>query len=162
MTNKSLDHKTLRNVAGAFPTGIAVVSSCLETGDVIGMTINSFVSVSLDPPLILFSAARDCNLLEVCAEGVELSFNILSESQKDISDQFAGIDSDANARLFNSGDRLMQLEGVSAWYQARIDAMHDAGDHVLIVCEVVDCLRDESRRPIVFHSGYRKIGDSLG
>ena len=155
------DHLKLRNVAGAFPTGIAVVSLLDRNGEVRGMTINSFLSVSLDPPLILFAASTESGFVELCSIGSELSFNILSEDQKSISDQFAGIETEKNTAIFSHEDKFMKLEGASAWYKTKVRDLISAGDHVLVICDIIDCSRNSDKNPILFHSGYRKIGDLL-
>ncbi len=153
----TLEHEKLRHVAGAFATGIAVALVMDLDYTPVGMTINSFLSVSLDPPLILFSAANDSKMLEFCHDGSEVSFNILSEEQREVSNYFAGMSHENKPHIFREGKHIL-IPNAMAWYKTQIDQIVSSGDHKLIICKVIDCGRDESKTPIIFYNGYRNIG----
>lgn len=155
-----IDEDKLRHVAGAFATGIAVVSIMDNSGNVSGITVNSYLSVSLDPPLILFSLGNDSKILPSLKKDLPISLNILSEEQKSLSDFYAGYPSAIeNVPLFTEG-RFVIIPNASAWYQLSVHEIHPAGDHHLILCKVLDCGRDEHKKPILFYNGYRDIGNN--
>ena len=87
MTN-TIDGKRLRQVAGAFATGVTVITTENEMGGVQGMTASSFVSVSLDPPLVSFCVKEDGKLLPLLKDNKPVGISILSAQQKEISNQF--------------------------------------------------------------------------
>lgn len=160
MENNSIDPNLLRDVAGAFATGITVVCVRDDKGDVHGMTANSFLSVSLDPPLVLFSVTHGTKLLDLISGGEELGISILSEKQMEMSDQFAGVNADPVPINF---DRLLPtpiLENSLAWYRVEVDRTIVVGDHDLIICKVIDLGRNEGK-PLLYFSGYKSIGNSI-
>jgi flavin reductase (DIM6/NTAB) family NADH-FMN oxidoreductase RutF len=155
------ESEKLRKVAGAFATGIAVVSLEDENQETLGMTVNSFLSVSLDPPLVLFSAGNNSRMLPYCKQDTALSINILSYAQKHISDHFAGfVNLEDRLKLKHFGD-FVRIPEACAWYETRIEKLIDAGDHKLILCRIIDCERDEAAEPILFYKGYRTIGQEI-
>lgn len=156
-----LNANKLRTVAGAFATGIAVVSVIDENEEVLGMTINSFLSVSLDPPMILFSAANDSRILDYCTNGSKLSINILSDSQKQISNHFAGIPTGEHTIRMHRDGEFILLPDCIAWYKLSIDNTIEAGDHHLVLCNILDCDREPGVKPVIFYDGYRKIGEQV-
>lgn len=153
-----INEDKLRKVAGAFATGIAVASVIDEAEKLIGMTVNSFLSVSLDPPIILFSAGKESRLLNYCQEGKKLSLNILSASQKDLSDYFAGIPSDKNQASYEQENEFIRFHDAMAWYKTTIRETIDAGDHTLVLLDIIDCERNDNSEPLIFYKGYRTAG----
>jgi len=151
----------LRFVAGAFATGIGIATVLDDTLKPVGMTINSFLSVSLDPPLVLFSAANDSRIVSCVEQGTEISINILSKDQKHLSDHFAApLKSGLDPTLLTEG-RYAILPDAAAWYMLEVNKLIPAGDHQLVLCQVIDCWRDDTKEPIVFYNGYRNIGQSI-
>ncbi len=153
----AIDPQKLRDVAGAFATGITVVCSKNEKGEITGMTANSFLSVSLDPPLVLFSIQNEGNFLSQCKNGKELGISILSSQQKEISQQFAGLNSSDFEVEFFDIDGCPIIKGAMAWYRLKIREVRPVGDHHLITCLVLDLDRSDGS-PLIFYSGYRIIG----
>src|SRR5580704_4414507 len=88
-TMPSIDSRTLRSVLGCYATGVAVIATRNIAGDHIGVTVNSFSSVSLDPPLILFSLARTAKVLACFQQTKSFAVNILGHGQESLSNMFA-------------------------------------------------------------------------
>ena len=156
-----IDQSKLRHVAGAFATGIGVAAIMDDDLNIYGMTINSFLSVSLTPPLVLFSADNKSNILKYCQEGKEMTINLLSDNQKEVSDHYAGyLDKSNGINIFTEG-RFPLMADALAWYKLKINQLIPAGDHHLVLCDVLDCHRDDQKEPILFYKGYRTIGPVL-
>ena len=150
----TIDPLKLRHVAGAFATGVAVVTVVKPNGEVHGMTANSFLSVSLDPPLVLFSVQNEAVLLEFLQQNAEVGISILSDAQIDHSRHYAG---DEEVELHEDFEQQLEVHLIKdclAWYSTEIAEMVPAGDHTLILCRIQDCDRREGN-PLLFYSGYR-------
>ncbi len=160
MTN-TIDSLHLRNVAGAFATGIAVITIVTDQSEVVGMTINSFLSVSLDPPLVLFSAENTSNLLPFLGKDLKISIHILSEDQKSLSDYFAGNSSLTDEFNLKIEGDLINIEDAMAGYHLKIQSLIPAGDHNLVLCEIIKCWRSDHKQPIIFYDGYRTTGNLI-
>lgn len=139
MTESQLDPRALRDAFGAFMTGVTVVTAKADDGTPRGFTANSFSSVSLDPPLLLVSIAKTSSNFQVFSKTEGFAVNILSESQKPISnafsrpvqDRFAGVD-------WHWGPYGAPiLQGVSAWFDCALHQTVDAGDHAILLGRVV-------------------------
>jgi flavin reductase (DIM6/NTAB) family NADH-FMN oxidoreductase RutF len=153
------DSRSLRDALGEFATGIAVVTARGADGQPVGVTINSFASVSLEPPLVLWSlglASPSRAAFESCSH---YAVNILAADQVEFSqrfsqpqeDRFAGIDLKVGA----GGTPL--LPGCSAWFECRNELRYPGGDHVILV-GYVEGFRREAKAPLVFHGGrYREL-----
>ena len=155
------DSKAFRQCLGKFATGVTVVTCCDAGGNPCGITANSFSSVSLDPPLILWNIAKVSNSLEAYLEATYFAINILSSEQRDISAHFAQSDH----TLFDdieyemSGRDVPLLPGTIATFECRTHQVHDCGDHYIIVGEVEDFSARDGQ-PLLFYSGaYRQLGD---
>jgi flavin reductase (DIM6/NTAB) family NADH-FMN oxidoreductase RutF len=158
---KAIPNSKLRNVAGAFPTGISVVCVRDQEGNIVGMTVNSFLSVSLKPALILFSADNESHFFKHCKIGSPLSFNMLTDKQKHLSDVFSGSLHDKSLVDFEEIDGFPIFKDAMAWYKTHIDSIIKSGDHHLVICKIFDCWRNEKREPLLFYNGYRTIGPEL-
>ena len=156
---KQFDSKVLRDVAGSFPTGITVICMRNVENDPVGITANSFLSLSLDPPLVSFSVMKESHLLQNLEIGATACISILSNTQKEISDHFAGIKkiSKINFEENIEGDII---EGCLGWYITKVEQLIPAGDHYLVICRVLNLGKNEGE-PIMFYNGYRQIGEEL-
>jgi flavin reductase (DIM6/NTAB) family NADH-FMN oxidoreductase RutF len=152
--------RALRDALGCYTTGITVVTARAPDGRFAGVTANSFCSVSLDPPLILWCLARTAPSGAVFANASHFAVHVLAEDQVHLSDRFckpsknkfAGVDVSEGL----GGAPL--LAGVVALFECRREQWHDAGDHVIIVGHV-ERYYHTKRPPLVFHaSGYRGLG----
>lgn len=151
--------RAFRDTLGMFATGIAVIATRAVNGDPIGLTVNSFNSVSLDPPLIVWSMANHLPSLPVFEACEYYSVNVLSAEQEHLSqlfasrvdDKFAGLEIDEG--LYG----VPLLRDCCARFECRNITRHPGGDHVVFISEVVRFDR-EDREPLVFHSGaYREL-----
>lgn len=151
-----------RKVLGHFASGVAVATAMAD-GRPLGLTIQSFISLSLDPPLILISPARSSTTWPAIREVGRLCVNILAEGQADLARQFAlsGTDKYAGVRWRPSpatGSPLF-LDSL-AWIDCAIESVHEGGDHFVVVCRVLDLATQHSGRPLVFfQSGFQRLVD---
>jgi flavin reductase (DIM6/NTAB) family NADH-FMN oxidoreductase RutF len=148
------DVAAFRRALGHFPTGVCVVS-CAVNDERLGMTMSSFNSLSLEPPLVLFSVDRRAASLATLKRAQSFAINILSENQRDISNRFSKPRSNKwEGMTFGhnrSGDPV--LPGVAAVFDCKPWATHDAGDHVLFIAMVERFICFEDRQPLVFAKG---------
>jgi 3-hydroxy-9,10-secoandrosta-1,3,5(10)-triene-9,17-dione monooxygenase reductase component len=143
-----------RRVLGRFPTGVVLVTARTADGPT-GMAVNSFTSVSLDPPLVAFCAARSSSTWPRIREVGAFSVNVLGEGHADVSRRFArkGIDRFAGLGHRPGVTGAPVLDGVAAHLDCELHAVHEAGDHVIVLGRVVHLDADEGVRPLVFHGG---------
>lgn len=134
------DTRLLRDAFGAFMTGVTVVTTMDGAGDPIGFTANSFSSVSLDPPLLSVSIAKTSRNHAVFVQGLGFAINVLSESQKDVSNTFARPVADRFAKLdWKVGPAgAPVIAGVSAWFDCALHQVVPAGDHDILIGRVID------------------------
>ncbi len=142
----------LRRALGRFATGVAVVTCRDGGGEPRGVTINSFSSVSLEPPLVLFSLARESrSLADVLAAG-RFAVNVLAADQQELSRRFAGADDPWRDLACGGGGEVPLLAGALAHFECRHEASHEGGDHVIIVGRV-EALAQQPGEPLVFWAG---------
>lgn len=147
-----------RDVVGRFPTGVTIVTTEAPTQNTpLGLTISSFHSLSLQPPLILWTLTRKASSLpyfEACERYV---VHILSASQRDLANRFAkGPQSqrfhDVSVTRSPAGTLMLDNPYCAAWLQCRNVAQHDGGDHVIFVGEVEHCEHQDAL-PLIYHGG---------
>ena len=133
-TQAAVDPKLFRQALGQFPTGVCVVTAAAEGGN-LGMTISSFNSLSLDPPLVLFSVDGRAASMPLWERARSCTINVLTENQKDISDRFArsSFKQVGGNELIRRGFRGPVLAGRGRRLPLRRWAKHDGGDHVLFI-----------------------------
>lgn len=154
-----LDPQDFRKGLGCFATGVTIVTTVSPRGKPIGLTVNSFNSVSLEPPLVLFSLGRFAQSLTAFLSTHDFAVNVLRDSQADLSSRFAraaenkwdGIEFET----WDSGCPI--LPDALANFECRIRYTHDGGDHVIFVGEVVRMACDPAGRPLLFYRG--RYGD---
>jgi flavin reductase (DIM6/NTAB) family NADH-FMN oxidoreductase RutF len=156
---RGLDLRELRHALGQFATGVTVATTRAVDGRPVGITANSFTSVSLEPPLVLWCLARDAGSLPVFRECTHFGINVLSSSQHHVSRLFAthGADKfggETGVRDGPSGVPL--LEGVLAHFVCRNVRQIEAGDHVIVI-GAVESWEVHEGEPLVFHSGTYRI-----
>ncbi len=149
-----VDSKAFRSALGQFATGVTVVTTLDNNGNKVGMTANSFSSVSLDPMLVLWSVARSSSSFQQFMEAKHFAIHVLNANQKDISNQFA---SNCDDR-FNGIEHCQGLGGIpvlseySAVFQCTTENTYDGGDHVIIVGRVNE-FENREQPPLIFHAG---------
>lgn len=152
----AVDGRRFRSVMGRFTTGITVVSTEGPDGAHC-MTANAFMSVSLDPPLVLVSLGVNTKMHDLLQRGGVYGVSVLAADQEPVSRYFSGRpDSSAGVRfIYASGVAVM--EGALAHVVARVVDEHPAGDHTLFIGEILE-LDDSPGDPLVFHAGgYRHL-----
>ncbi|MBK0392555.1 flavin reductase [Ramlibacter algicola] len=149
-----MDTRELRNVFGSFVTGVTVVTTVDAQGAYQGVTANSFSSVSLDPPLVLWSQATGARSHPAFRDSDRFIVNILSEHQRELSQRFAtsGPDKFAGIATHARQAGLPALPECCAYVECRKVAMYPGGDHVVYLGEVVAVERND-RRPLAFAKG---------
>lgn len=155
LTSKGLCCRDFRNALGRFATGVTVVTALNSDGKPIGVTISSFNSVSLDPPLILWSLANNSPKLEAFRQASHYAINVLAADQRGLSNRFASRADDRFAdvpvRAGRAGVPL--IEGCCAWFECTHEAHYPGGDHVIFVGHVEGFARGEPTSPLVFFDG---------
>jgi 3-hydroxy-9,10-secoandrosta-1,3,5(10)-triene-9,17-dione monooxygenase reductase component len=148
------DAARFRQVLGHFATGVVVIAG-LQDRTPVGLTVQSFTSLSLDPPLVSFAVGRNSSTWPKLREAGAFSINMLAEDQEALcrtfatsgADKFAGVGWKAGA----TGSPL--LNDVLAWIECRVEVEHDAGDHILVIGRVVDLDIGREGRPLLFYRG---------
>lgn len=149
-----------RDVLGRFCSGVTVVTSVLH-GEPVGMTCQSFSSVSLEPPLVMFAPAKTARAWPVIQAAGHFCVNVLSREQEGLSDAFAsrGADKFAGVSWTPSSTGAPLLDGVVGHVDCTVHAVHDVGDHWVVIGHVRDLGVGRSRDPLLFFEGrYRSLG----
>lgn len=152
----SIDPRDLRNALGCFATGVTIITTVDEQGAPIGITANSFTSLSLDPPLVLFCLDINSNSFEAFHRNRHFAVNVLAEDQKELSSQFARSSEDkwngVEFRTWETGCPV--FERCIANLECEIDSIFEGGDHVIIVGKVTQMRYEEGDcRPLIFYRG---------
>ena len=149
-----LDARALRTAFGAFATGVTVVTTQAAGGMDSGLTANSFSSVSLDPPMVLWSLAKTSSNLETFRTASHFAVHILSAAQEELSNRFASKAADkfAGVSIRRGAGGLPLLDGCAARFACRMVHQYEGGDHVIFVGEVLEW-EHAAQAPLVFHGG---------
>ncbi|WP_395142586.1 flavin reductase family protein [Schlegelella aquatica] len=144
-----------RQALGMFATGVTVVTARDADGRLIGLTANSFNSVSLEPPLVLWSLALRAGSMPVFARGSHYAINILAADQVELAERFASknVDRFAGVAWRPGLAGAPVLEGAAAVFECFNRSQYEEGDHVIFVGEVEHCTRREGASPLIFHGG---------
>lgn len=159
MAMSNLDPKQFRQALGAFTTGVTIVTTCGPDGKDYGLTANSFNSVSMNPPMVLWSINRDASSAPAFTGSGHFAVHILATDQESLSNSFArsGADKFAGLSLERGPGNIPLLSGCSARFQCKTSYQYEGGDHIILVGEVLAFDRYDSA-PLVFHGGrYRSL-----
>jgi flavin reductase (DIM6/NTAB) family NADH-FMN oxidoreductase RutF len=146
--------RRFRNALGAFATGVTIVTTRDTDGRDIGLTANSFNSVSLHPPMVLWSLAKSARSLPAFLAGSHFAVHVLAADQEELSLRFAtrGSEKFTGIDLERGVAQVPLLRGCAARFQCRTAFRHEAGDHMIFVGEVEEF--DRSDLPeLLFHRG---------
>ncbi|MBG52255.1 MAG: flavin reductase family protein [Alphaproteobacteria bacterium] len=148
--------RAFRNALGEFATGVAVVTTAVDGEAPIGLTINSFSSVSLEPPLVLWCLDKGSDTFDLFGRAKGFTINILNAEQQAVSGQLArpGHHGLGGLALEEGSNHCPRLVGAPAAFECEVEARHDAGDHVIFVGRVVAFHRDETHAPLIYHRGH--------
>lgn len=152
--------RQFRDALGRFATGIAVVTACAPDGQLIGLTINSFNSVSLNPPLVLWSLDKHSPNRAAFITASHYAINILSAEQEAISQHFATRQDDKFASIaWEAGlGGAPLLPGCCAQFQVENQVQHPGGDHLIFVGQVAAFTQNPELEPLLYFGGsYRQL-----
>ncbi len=161
--DSALSSLVLRAAFGRFATGVTIVSCRAPDGSPVGLTANSFNSLSLQPPLVLWSLRNVSASLDVFRAASHFAVNVLAESQVELSRRFASPlpDKFADGQWSEGLGGVPVLAGCAAVFECEQVSSQVAGDHVLFIGQVL-CLSEAPVTPLVFQSGhYRMLGEIL-
>lgn len=144
-----------RAALSMFATGVTIVTARAPDGRLVGLTANSFNSVSLNPPLVLWSLARAAGSMAVFSAGSHYAINILSADQQALAQRFASPVADRwdGVRHTPGVAGAPLLEGVAATFECFNRTRYEEGDHVIFVGEVERCSCTPDASPLLFHGG---------
>jgi 3-hydroxy-9,10-secoandrosta-1,3,5(10)-triene-9,17-dione monooxygenase reductase component len=148
------DARRFRSALGAFATGVTIVTTRDAQGRDVGLTANSFNSVSLEPPMVLWSLAKNARSLPAFLAATHFAVHVLAVDQEELSLRFAarGAEKFAGLDLERIAAGVPLLRGCSARFQCRTAFRHEGGDHVIFV-GAVESFDHSDRPPLVFHGG---------
>ena len=156
-----------RKALGCFPTGVAVITTLDAQDEPVGLTCNSFSSVSLEPPLVLWSLRKSSKSIETFRQTQKFAINVLSHQQDGLSGRFAS-SSKSMAEKFAGVAYTRGWQGTPvladciANFQCSVFARHDAGDHVVFIGKVEDFAQSSDEDALVFYKGaYMMLAQSL-
>ena len=153
-----MDDRQFRNAMGKFATGVTVVLTDVA-GDVHGMTANAFMSVSLNPKLVVISIAEKAQMLEKIKQSKSFSVNILSSDQQELSMIFAGQTKKQQEIVFDRLEGIPVLSGTVAQITCEVSAEHVEGDHTLFIGRIININLMESDPLIYFSGKYRFLAE---
>lgn len=156
MTNQT-NETLFKEVMGNYPTGVTVVTTVDENGTPLGLTVNSFASVSIDPLLILWSIDKRVSSHDVFKNTDKFAVHVLAGDQGDICGLFAtkGTDRFSNCEWQLSNQKLPVIAGAAGVLQCKTFKTIDAGDHTILIGEVVE-IESNNKEPLLYHK--RKFG----
>ena len=151
MTNQAFNPREYRNTLGRFATGVTIVTA-LQNRKPHGMTANAFVSVSLEPPLVLISLDNRSHMHRILSVSEMFGVSVLAEDQRALSDHFAGRAVEGLDVRFVSRAGAMLVEGAIASFVVRVRDIYPAGDHTLYVGSV-EHFEHREDKPLLFYGG---------
>ncbi|WP_169917353.1 flavin reductase family protein [Alkalihalobacterium alkalinitrilicum] len=151
-----MDDRKFRNAMGKFATGVTVITTEVN-GEIHGMTANAFMSVSLDPKLVMISIGEKAQMLDRIKNSKTFAVNILSAEQQELSMLFAGQVKEKREISFGRLGGVPVVDGAIAQVACEVANEHVEGDHTLFIGRVIDIQLDE-KEPLVFYNGqYRTL-----
>lgn len=138
-----------------FATGVTIVTARTAAGTLVGLTANSFNSVSLSPPLVLWSLAKSAGSMAAFSTGSHYAINILSADQQALAQQFASKDVDrfAGVKYVLGSTGAPLLAGAVASFECFNRSQYAEGDHIIFVGEVERCTHTPGSAPLLYHGG---------
>lgn len=152
----------LRRAFSSFPTGVVAVCGTSEDGERVGMAVNSFTSISLEPPLVAISVARTSRTWPSLKTSGAIGLSVLGSAQEAVSRKLSAREGDRfDGASWVAGDGgELHLEGASLWLSCHVHAELDGGDHVIVLLGIEGVHHFPEVEPLLFHqSRYRAIGE---
>ncbi len=149
-----------RDVLGQYASGVTVVTT-MQGDTPIGMTCQSFTSVSLDPPLVAFLPMKNSRAFAAIRLSRRFCVNFLAADQTDLSNSFASLEKDKFAGIdwepTSSG--MPRLDNIVGWVDCTVQHVYEAGDHYLVIGKVDDLGEGDATKPLLFHQGRYRTAD---
>lgn len=147
--------RDFRASLGMFATGVTIVTARTASGHLVGLTANSFNSVSLTPPLVLWSLSQGAGSMGAFSNGLHYAINVLAADQQSLAEQFAarGGDRWAGVQFTEGVNGAPLLQGAAASFECFNRSQYAEGDHVIFVGEVERCAHREDASPLLYHGG---------
>jgi flavin reductase len=161
-TASTVDESAFRKAMGSFPTGVTVVTVACDDGTMHGVTVNSFSSVSLDPMLVLVCLNETSRAVDLIERAGAFAINVLSAGQQDVSRRFANQHRPAGPAMFDGVPLepgvtgCAVLAGAAVSFECRLRQSYRAGDHLIVLGEVVALVHRPQLEPLIFHAGTYK------
>ena len=155
MSVPTSDAARYRQVLGHFVTGVTVITA-MSDGQPVGLAVNSFTSVSLEPALVAFCAGKSSSTWPSIQAGGRFCVNILAEDQEDVSRVFAtsGADKFRGLGWKPGPSKSPVMEDVLGWIDCKIETVHEAGDHLIVIGRVLELhVADDHPGPLLFYRG---------
>ena len=151
----SFSSREFRNALGRFATGVTIVTARNAAGELVGLTASSFNSVSLEPPLVLWSLSHGASSMPAFANGSHYAIHVLAADQKALAERFAtrGIDRWAGVEHRPGINGAPLLAGAAATFECFNRSQYKEGDHTIFVGEVERCEHREGASPLLYHGG---------
>ena len=149
---KKINKINYKKTLSKFPTGVTVIA-INSANKPIGKTVNSFTSLSLSPPLILFSLCKKSSSINSFKKTTYLSINVLSKKQKDISINFAKTKSQwKNIKFINSQLNTPIIKNCISNLECKVFKLIPAGDHIIFICRVINILNNHKLTPLIYYN----------
>ncbi|MBB2937665.1 3-hydroxy-9,10-secoandrosta-1,3,5(10)-triene-9,17-dione monooxygenase reductase component [Amycolatopsis bartoniae] len=163
MTVRTVDPARFRTVLGHFCTGVTVITAHDGVAPA-GFACQSFAALSLDPPLVLFCPARHSRTWPAIRDAGSFAVNVLAEEQRELSAVFGtrGTDKFGSVDWSPAPSGAPVLAGALTWIDCRLEAVHEAGDHYVVVGEVTALGEQSSGRPLLFYQGRYTTTEPVG
>ena len=147
--------RAFRDALGMFATGVTIVTARAADGSLVGLTANSFNSVSLSPPLVLWSLSQAAASMATFASGSHYAINVLGADQRELAERFASKNVDRwSGVAFSEGvGGAPLLDGSVAVFECFNRSRYEEGDHVIFVGQVERCQHRSGASPLLFHGG---------
>ena len=154
-SSPSFSQQEFRASLAMFATGVTIVTARTPAGVLVGLTANSFNSVSLQPPLVLWSLAQAAGSMAALSTGSHYAINILAADQKELAERFASGRADRwdGVPYSEGASGAPLLDGAAAQFECFNRSRYEEGDHVIFVGEVERCGHRAGASPLLFHGG---------
>ncbi len=151
----SFDTRAFRQALGSYPTGVAVITAVSEQRHLMGITVNSFTSVSLDPPMVLWCLDNKSDRYHTFTKAPGYTISVLGTSHEEVSSRLAkqGAHSLDGVALIETESGPPALADALAVFECANEAVHEGGDHAILVGRVLRFTRHEAGAPLVFFRG---------
>lgn len=164
MTTQVIAERSFRDAMGSFATGVCVLGAKRRDGVSVGMTVNSFTSVSLDPPLILVCLGAESPRSQAIIDPGRFAISVLADDQRDLSNHFAtqgeGHIPDNGCRAGENGAPI--VERAAAIVECDVETTYKSGDHMIVIGRVTHIDTDTSRAPLLYFRGkYRHLDGEI-